>query len=116
MPTPLARGQVNTILNAATGTGPGTAYQVPLSQGNGTFGSYSTTFAWQVNVDGIFSGLSVNLEGSLDGVNWSALANNEQVGGGLNVVSAAPVPFIRANVVTFTGGANVSVLLTVGDV
>ena len=116
MPTQLARGQVNTILNAATGTGHGTAYQVPLSQGNGTFGSYSTTFAWQVNVVGTFSGLSVNLEGSLDGVNWSALANNALVGGGLNVVSAAPVPFIRANVITFTGGTNVSLLLTVGDV
>lgn len=115
MPTPvLARGQVNTILNAATATGAGTAYQVPLKNRN--WGDWTTTFVWQVNVDGTFSGLSVNLEGSLDGVNWSTLSNIAVNGSGMEVVASSPVAFVRANVVTFTGGTNVSVLLTVGDI
>jgi hypothetical protein len=108
----LARGQVNTILNAATGTGAGAAFQVFLSRPG--YGNYSTSFAWQVNVAGTFSALSVNLEGSLDGVNWTTLSNITAVGGSMEVVANAPIGYLRANVVTFTGGTSVTVLLTLG--
>jgi hypothetical protein len=117
MSTPmLARGQVNTILSAATGTGRGTVYQVP--QKNPGYGGYTTSFACQVNPVGTFSALSVNLEGSLDGVNWFQLSNTQEVSSSLVTQANPPTPvaFMSANVLTFAGGTNVTVLLTLGDV
>jgi len=116
MPATLGRGLVNTILSAATTTGAGAAFAVPPKQI--VWGDFTTSFAWQVNVAGTFSALSVNLEGSLDGTTWGVLSNTQEVAGALVTVSnpPSPVAFVRANVLTFTGGTSVTVLLTVGDV
>ncbi len=110
----LGRGLVNTILNAATATGAGSTWNTPLT--GVASGNYATSFMWQVNTVGTFTALSVTLQGSLDGVNWTTLDTNANVAGGAQYKVAGPVAFLRANVGTFTGGTSVSVLLTIADV
>ncbi len=105
----LAQGVANTILSSATATGPGQAWAVPL-RAAGQFGRYT----WQVIPTGTFTALTVTLEGSLDGATWFTLDTINSVTGGAASVSAAPVNFLRANVTTFTGGTNVSAMLTLG--
>lgn len=101
---------VNKILNAAIATGAGASYSVPESPTVGLIQS----FGWQTVTTGTFTALSITLQGSLDGTNWTTLDTTTQVAGEYRAVTGKPVQFIRANVGTFTGGTNVSVLVVVG--
>ena len=100
----------NTLLDAATGTGAGTAYAVPGCPPGGRY----STFAWQVITDGTFSALTVLLEGSLDGTTYATIGTSVAVAGGLNYAGFYPVNFVRANVTVFTGGTSVTVKLQIG--
>lgn len=101
---------VNTILDTATATGAGSSWSVPESDWRGVF----EDFGWQVVVAGTFSALSVTLEGSIDGTNWTTLDTSTATGGEYRAVVQHPVQFIRANVGTFTGGTSVTILLVIG--
>ena len=104
--------QPTTILNAASATGPGLAYANAQIQGNASSGGGS----WQTVVTGSPSGISVNLEGSNDGVNWFALDNSVATGGEVRDVNTATT-FLRANLATLTGGTSptVSVIFCAGS-
>src|SRR5690348_12002503 len=107
----LVTDEVNKILAAATGIGAGVAYSVPESPSRGLLQS----FGWQTVVAGTFSAISVTLEGSLDGTNWTVLDTSTKPAGEYRQITGTPVQFIRANVGTFTGGTSVTVLLVVGS-
>ena len=106
----LVTDEENVLLDAATGTGAGTAYAVPGSPQGGRYQS----FAWQTVVAGTFVGLTVVLEGSLDGTHWATLDTSTAIAGDLGYVGFFPVNFVRANVTVYNGGASVTVLLQVG--
>jgi hypothetical protein len=90
----------STILNAATATGAG--------PGMDLYGSASI-FTFYKRITGVFTGLVVNYEGSLDGTNWFQIGTDNTTSAGVTFVVDKPVKHIRANVTTFTGGTNVSV-------
>jgi hypothetical protein len=116
----LQTNQVNTILNAATATGPGSAFAVPSASPG--YRGFIQTMAWQINTTGSPSGLSATLQGSLDGVNWfnigSAVTTAILTVVNLSNANAGPYAFIRANLGTLTGGTTptVTVLLSLGAI
>jgi len=119
MASGLQLGTVNTILNAATATGAGAAFAVPVSP-SAQRGGFIQTMAWQIVTTGAPSGISVTLQGSLDGVNWfnigSAVTTATLTLINLANANAGPYAFVRANLGTLTGGTSptVTVLLALG--
>jgi hypothetical protein len=117
----LQLGSVNVLLNAVIATGAGPAFAMPLSP-NVQRGGFIQSMAWQINTTGAPSGLSVTLQGSLDGVNWfsigSAVTSDTLTVINLANANAGPYAFIRANLTTLTGGTtpSVTVLLTLGTI
>ena len=101
--------QPTTILNAAAATGAGDAWANVQRRVGGLF----RAFAWQVVTAGAPTGLSVTLQGSLDGVNWTTIDTSTATGGETRDVSAFPATFLRANVGTLTGGTNPTVSVSV---
>lgn len=63
--------------------------------------------------------VAVDLEGSLDGVNFTKLASwstsGGQVSGQIISVSGIPVRYVRANLVTLTGGTSPKVSAFIGS-
>ena len=120
MASGLQLGAVNTILNAATSTGPGSAFGVPATP-SAQRGGFIQTMAWQIVTTGSPTGLSVTLQGSLDGVNWFAIGSAVTTATltllNLASANAGPYAFIRANVNTLSGGTTptVTVLLSLGS-
>lgn len=85
-----------TALNAATATGPSAATDL---------GSMRTALALQTVVTGTPSGVTVTLEGSLDGVHWApALLTSTSTTGDYQGRAGSPVRYIRANLTALTGG------------
>lgn len=81
-----------TSLRGATGTGAGDNRSVP-----GT-----VTYAISVQTTGSPASFNVNVEGTLDGTNWSSLGSITAAGVSWQVDK--PVSQIRANLTTLTGG------------
>lgn len=91
-------------------TGAGTTFGNALTPGGaGVF----QNFTWQTVTTGGPSGVSVTLEGSLDGTNWVTLDTSTSTGGEIRGVSGKPVTFLRANVGTLTGGIAPTVSVTI---
>lgn len=110
--TGLTRGIINTILNAATATGAGGSYSVPEKPTGGQFSDYS----WQTVITGAPTAVSITLQGSLDGVNWTVVDTSTATGGESRPISGKPFAFLRANLGTLTGGTapTVTVYLILG--
>lgn len=91
---------MSTILNNAVAVGPGNSFNL--------FIPYSA-FTFVKRVNGVFTALTVNFEGSLDNNVWYQIGTDATVGNGATFVVDRASRYIRANVATFTGGTNVSV-------
>lgn len=88
------------LLNAATGTGAGSAFNM---------WKVHRTFTFYKRISGVFAALVISYEGSLDGINWFVLGTDSTTTAGATFVVDKPCRYARANVTTFTGGTNVSV-------
>jgi hypothetical protein len=85
-----------TSLNAATATGAGPVVDLGVVRSSHTL---------QTTVTGAPTGVSVNLEGSLAvGGPWAVLANSTSTTGDVQTASGKAVRYVRANLVTLTGG------------
>lgn len=82
-------------LNAATGTGAGTALD---------FGVPVSAATIQTIVTGAPATVSCTLQGSLDGINWVVLATSSSTTGDMQHAVDKPVRWLRANLATLTGG------------
>ncbi len=90
-----------TLLNQVTVTGAGNS--VDLMH---TYKDYS----WQIELTGSPTSIEVRLEGSIDGTNWGILdLITDPSAAGLRHVVNKPIQYIRANVVTLSGGTNPTV-------
>ena len=119
MASGLQLNQVNTLLKAATATGPGTVFAVPPAMPG--YRGFVQTWVWQINLTGSPSGVSVTLRGSLDGVTWNTIDTSTATTNAVRPVNlsnaqAGPYAFISADLGTLTGGTTptVTVLLTPG--
>ena len=92
-----------TLLNAATGTGAGGTFKTNTIPDKHTV---------QVTMGGtvVATAVTVDLEGSLDGTFWQALASHALDAGEITAEGAifhvvnAPIKYVRANLTTLTGG------------
>ena len=87
-------------LNAVTATGAGAAIDLGVTR---------TKFTMQTTVTGAPTAVSVTLQGSLDGVNWSTLATSTSTTGDQQYAIDRPVRFVRTNLGTLTGGTSPTV-------
>lgn len=69
------------------------------------------TFTFSKVVQGVFTVLVTNFEGSLDGVTWYQLGTDNTLVNGATFVVDKPARYVRLNVGTFTGGTNVAVMV-----
>lgn len=90
-----------TSLNAATATGPGTVVDLGVVRSSHTM---------QTTVTGAPAAVSVNLEGSLAAAGpWAVLANSTSTTGDVQTATGKAVRYVRANLVTLTGGTSPAV-------
>lgn len=98
------------LLPAASGTGAGATFgNAPTPGGAGVL----RDFTWAISVTGSPSGISVTLQGSLDGTLWSVLDTSTNTSGELRGIAGTPVTFLRANLGTLTGGSAPTVTVTI---
>jgi hypothetical protein len=89
------------ISAAAIGAQTSTAYAV---------GPNCNTFTWQTVYTGGPSAVNVVIEGSLDGTTWATLDTSTVTGGEVRTFNSN-VAFVRARMVSNTGGTTVSVYI-----
>lgn len=65
----------------------------------------------QVNVTGSPATCAIQLEGSLDGVNWANLSGSQSCTAAVTMfhVDLKPVKLVRANLTAYSGGGTVSI-------
>lgn len=98
-----------TILDAATTTGAGATFANAVSP----FGGVMKNLTWAISVGGSPSGLSVTLQGSLDGTLWAILDTSTNTAGELRGIANQPVTFLRADLGTLTGGTSPTVTVSI---
>lgn len=84
-------------LHYATATGAGSALALE---------TVMSKFTVQTVITGAPTTVSITLDGSLDGVNWTVLATSASTTGDQQTVVDKPQKYLRANVATFTGGTS----------
>lgn len=104
MPTPsLQLGVVETPLNlASTATTVSTTYALPARV---------VSLAWQYLFTTNPSALTLNLQLSLDGVNWNTVDSTTITTGQLRIVTGVAAAFVRINQGAITGGAQFTAML-----
>ena len=96
------------LLNAATATGAGSSIKVSQIPSEHTV---QATMGGTV----VATAVTVDLEGSLDGTTWAALASHPFTAGEISAEAAIfhivdkPVRYVRANLTTLTGGTDPTV-------
>jgi len=91
------------ILRAtATGAGTAEALASPMSK-----------FTMQTVVTDVPTAVSVTLQGSLDGSNWTTIATSTSTTGDQQSVVDKPQTYVRANLGTLTGGVSPTVTVYV---
>jgi hypothetical protein len=70
--------------------------------------SGSSKYGLQVSTSGNFTGLSINLQGSIDGANWSSLTTVTTTGASLVWIVDKPVRYLRI-AATISGDGSQSV-------
>lgn len=99
----------NKLLDRVTATGAGISKKLVIRAGE------SNTHTVQVNITGAPSAVVVDLEGSLDNILWSQLAQHTMTAGELTATTAMfhvtdkPVEYIRVNLTTLTSGSSPTV-------
>jgi len=83
------------LRGTAAGAGATEALTSPLS-----------TFTMQTVVTGAPTAVSVTLEGSLDGSNWTTIATSTSTTGDQQYAVDKPQTYVRANLGTLTGGTS----------
>lgn len=66
---------------------------------------------WETRFDSAPSSITVNIQGSFDGVKWETLAVSTNVSGESGVVSPMDFPLVSAEVVTSSGGSKIAIVL-----
>lgn len=108
MPTPtipLVTGQPQTLLNAATTTGT-SAYILDIWP---TRGGFPLHYTWATTITGTPSGVTLNLEGSIDGTNWYQIDQSISTSGEMRSVVNRAVRWVRLNLLSLTGGTSPTV-------
>lgn len=107
-------GGLATTCNAVTATGDCTSGQFDLA----TFGGATPAISWQVTTTGTPTGVTVWLEGSLDGANWGKLAiitntdsewNTTITSGEFASIVNKPARYLRGSVQALSGGTSPTV-------
>ena len=98
-------GQLISLLSAAAATGAGTTYSFGLDGNN----QLPNRWIWEMTSTGSATGLRVDIEGSFDGTNWYQVDTSTTTTNYMRWVVDKPVPYIRANLVTLTGGTTPTV-------
>ncbi len=101
----LAHGDTGKSLNAATVTGPGDDFALP----HFIIGAQLEKLTWEIVITGAPTAIQVDLQGSLDGVNWYQIDTYNTVANTLRFVVDKRVRFVRANLITLTGGTSPTV-------
>lgn len=102
------RGAMNTSINASNANGAGDSFGLVAS---GDYTRLPKDFIWEVLVSGgVYSALSVNLEGSLDNVNWYTLDSSTATGGEARAVLNKPFRYVRGNKVSSTTSSGTPVV------
>ena len=93
-----------TILSGATAVGAGLAF----ANNHRRTGELYGRFDWQTTYTGSPTGVSVSLQGSLDGANWFTVDTTTAIAGELRSTLSLPssATFLRAYVTTLTGGTS----------
>lgn len=102
---PVAVGQPQTLLNAATATGT-SPYILDLWP---TRGGFPLHFTWTTVITGTPATVTINLEGSIDGTNWFQMDQSVAAGGEMRSVINKAVRWARLNMTTLTGGTSPTV-------
>ncbi len=102
----VSSGEAFTSLNAATAVGAG---DVAAIGGPAALGGVPRKLSWEVRVTGAPTALQVDLEGSLDNTNWYQIDTYNVVANTLREVTQRGAKFIRARLVTLTGGTSPTV-------
>ena len=82
---------------------------------------WNSNHAMQITITGAPTAVTVDLEGSLDGTTWVALVSHVMSAGELAAskalvfVTGAPVPMVRGNLTTLTGGTTPTVTVKYGQ-
>lgn len=103
-------------LSVATGAGVMTSLNAVAATGNGTSFNLGTThkdFGFQVTTTGSPTTIAVQLQGSLDGANWSNIGNSQSAAGLYAVSPSAPCTWVRAQLNTLSGGSSPTVTVLV---
>ncbi len=103
-------GEAFTSLNAATATGPG---DVAAVSGVNPLGGVPRKIAWEKRVTGGPTAVTVNIEGSLDNSNWYTLDTDNTTANTFKEITQRGAKFIRANLVTLTGGTSPTVTVRI---
>lgn len=104
MPTPiLQEGVPETVLAlAATTVTVSSTYALPPR---------TCDLAWQYFFSTNPTALTLNLQLSLDGINWATVDSTTITTGGLRIITSVPAAFVRINQGAITGGALMTAIL-----
>jgi hypothetical protein len=103
--TAYERGTRGVSLAAVISTGAGDEFALAPY----FLGVLPSVFAFDILITGSPSGVTVLLEGSLDGTNWFTMETVAGTSDSLNFSVDKPVRFVRANLTVLTGGSSPTV-------
>jgi hypothetical protein len=69
------------------------------------------SLAWQYFFTTNPTALTLNLQLSLDGINWGTVDSTTVTTGGIRIVTSIPAAFVRINQGAITGGAQMTAIL-----
>jgi hypothetical protein len=103
------RGAVPTAqsLSAVTATGAGAVFN---------YGQLVQGVSLQTLITGAPASLNINLEGSLDGVNFVTMTSSTSTTGEVKSDTTHLVQYVRANLTALTGGTSPTVTATIGAI
>jgi len=106
MPTLVLLSNVLALLNAvAAAVAPGSTFALP---------SRATQVTWQTVYGTAPASITIQLQISMDGTNWSTVDSSTNVNGEAKTVQFN-APFVRGNISAITGGTTVSLLIDARD-
>ena len=100
----LSRGIVETSLSGApSGAVNGTTLSLPASQTN-----LGISLAWQMVYTGTVTGVQMDLQLSMDNINWTSADSSTSTSGCYRIIIPITARFVRISQVSRSGGDSVS--------
>jgi hypothetical protein len=96
---PAYKGKIYASLNRVTVAGTGHAYAISSA-------TPASSVTWQVLYNGTPLSSSVNLEGSIDGVNYFVLDSTASTASEMRHIINKPVLYVRCNATALTGNTS----------